>query len=139
MTCRVIGKTLIVRLLPLLLAVACGESNPLLGQWEYDAEASSGLAAAGAEIVAGVSGSGPIEFREDKIVSGGKSESVSYEVAEGRVIVTGSDGKGVVYTIVDENHVYRERSTGRIALKRVGADVAAPAPEEEEAPAEAPE
>ena len=115
----------------LLLLVGCGEPNPLLGRWEYDKEESRGLAAAGAEISAGLSGVDQIEFREDKMVSGGKSESVTYEVTEDRVIVTGPDGKGEVYTIVDENRVILDKPTGRIALRRVLPTVAAPAPDPE--------
>ena len=118
-------------MLLLLLLAGCSEPNPLLGRWEYDKEESKGLAAAGAEISAGLSGVDQIEFREDKMVSGGKSESVTYEVTEDRVIVTRSDGKGEVYTIVDENRVILDKSTGRIAFKRVLPSVAAPAPESE--------
>lgn len=113
-------------LLPLALA-ACGETNPLLGRWVVDEEASDGLAAAGAAISMGFSGVSEVEFREDKMVTGGKSQAVSYEVAEGRVIVTGPDGEGLVYTIIDADHVVLAKSTGRLAFVRAKPAAAEPA------------
>jgi hypothetical protein len=110
--------TLLILLLPIALT-ACGETNPLLGRWVFDADASEGLAAAGAVIARGFSGVEEIEFREDKMVLGGKSQSVSYEVADDRVIVTGADGEGLVYTIVDANRVVLDSAGGRLAYKRV--------------------
>ncbi len=122
-------------LLPaLLLLGACSEPNPLLGSWEYDKEKSQGLAAAGAEISMGFSGVDRIEFREDKLVAGSSSESVSYEVADDRVIVTRADGKGDVYTFLDDDTVVVDGPSGRIAYRRVQPDVAAPEPAPEPAP-----
>ena len=121
---------LLYYLLPVIFIVtACGESNPLLGRWVFDAEASKGLAAAGAVISMGFSGVEEIEFREDKMVMAGKSRSVSYEIADGRVIVTGPDGEGLVYTIVDEDRVLLDGPTGRVAYKRAQPPEAEPAPE----------
>ncbi|MDJ0848867.1 MAG: hypothetical protein QNK04_10855 [Myxococcota bacterium] len=130
MTNRPLSKKLAIGLAPVLLLLAsCSDPNPLLGSWEYDKEQSQGLAAAGAELSMGISGVDQIEFREDKMVSGSKSETVTYEVAEDRVIVTGADGEGVVYTIVDENTVILDSATGRIAYRRVQPSVATPGPE----------
>ncbi len=122
-----------VLLVALLMLGACSEPNPLLGSWEYDKDKSEGLAAAGAEISMGFSGVDRIEFREDKVVAGSSSESVSYEVADDRVIVTGADGKGDVYTFLDENTVVLDGPSGRVAYRRVEPDVAAPAPAPEPA------
>ncbi len=130
MTNHPLWKLLGIGLAPLLLVLAsCGEPNPLLGHWEYDKEKSGGLAAAGTEIAIGVTGVDRIEFREDKMVSGSKSETVTYEVTEDRVIVTRAGGEGDVYTIVDENTVILDGATGRIAYRRVPPPVAAPAEE----------
>jgi hypothetical protein len=121
----------LILLLPIAVT-ACGEANPLLGRWVFDADASEGLAAAGAAISMGFAGVEEIEFREDKMVLGGKSQSVSYEVADGRVIVTGADGEGLVYTIVDANHVVLDRPSGRVAYKRAQPPVAEPGAAEEQ-------
>ncbi len=117
----------LILLLPIVVT-ACGETNPLLGRWVFDADASEGLAAAGAVISMGFSGVEEIEFREDKMVMSGKSQSVGYEIADGRVIVTRPDGEGLVYTIVDENRVVLDRPSGRVAYKRVQPPEAEPAP-----------
>jgi hypothetical protein len=114
--------------LPIAL-IACGESNPLLGRWVFDADASEGLAAAGAVISMGFSGGVEVEFREDKMVLGGKSQSVSYEITDDRVIVTGPDGEGLVYTIVDANNVVLDRPSGRLAYRRVQSPEVEPDPE----------
>ena len=130
---RSIHRNLATLILLLPIAVtACGETNPLLGRWVFDADASEGLAAAGAAISMGFAGVEEIEFREDKMVLGGKSQSVSYEVADGRVIVTGADGEGLVYTIVDANHVVLDRPSGRVAYSRVQPPVAEPGAAEEQ-------
>jgi hypothetical protein len=118
--------TLIV-LLSIALA-ACGETNPLLGRWVLDADASDALAAAGAALSMGMSGVKEIEFREDKMVQGGKAQAVTYEVTDGRVIVTDAAGEGLVYTIVDANHVVLDRASGRIAYERAQPPAAESAP-----------
>ena len=129
---RSVRPNLAMLLLILPVAVvACGEANPLLGRWVLDVDASEGLAGAGAVINMGFSGVKEIEFRDDKMVLGGSAQAVSYEVTDGRVIVTDAAGEGLVYTIVDANHVVLDRPSGRIAYKRAEPPAAESAPREE--------
>ena len=74
-----------------------------------DPEASS----SGAQAAAALAGVEKIEFREDKQVVGNESVSVSYEVADERVIVTRTgEGKGEVYTILEGDRVQRQLPMG---------------------------
>lgn len=104
----------------LLLAVACGPSNPLVGAWEPDPGKSDALAAAGSALSKAFGAPGGVEFQADKMIAGGKTRTVEYDVQESRVIVTTPDGEGTVYTVVDDNHVSVEVPGGTLVLRRVG-------------------
>jgi hypothetical protein len=99
---------------------ACGASNPVLGEWEVDKEKSDVLAAAGTAVSQAFGAARQVEFQSDKMISGGKTQTVEYDVQEGRVIVTAADGSGTVYTVLDEDHLSTKTAGGTIVLRRVG-------------------
>ena len=106
-------QKLALLLLSFGLLTSCGQSNPIVGVWVIDEEASS----TSAQAAAGLSGIERIEFREDKLVIGNKSVTVSYEVDGDRVIVTeDAAGSGEVYTIVDEGRVEKQLPMGIVLV-----------------------
>lgn len=89
--------------LAVLSVTACGEKNPLIGEWRVDDKnfnsiVQSALNAAG-------SGSPMIVFTADKMIAGDQAKQVSYEVAGDRVVVTAKgESNGQVYTVIDGNY-----------------------------------
>ena len=73
-----------------LLFSGCFETNALIGKWQ----------AADKRMRIGT-----IEFTKDKMIFAGASENVTYEVQDKKVFVTGQDGKGTVYEVVDNNTI----------------------------------
>ena len=81
--------------LGLLVLTACGETNPLLGDWRL---------AKGPDSVAKM-----LRFTDSQSIaersSGDVADVVTYEVKPGQVIVTSSLGFKLTYKLVDENTI----------------------------------
>ena len=99
----------------LLAALGCGDSNPLLGRWTVDAEASPRGAAAGLELA----GADKLEFQEGRMLIGSRSQDVTYTVEDDRVTVTSvQQGEGAVYEIVSADSISFETPVGVLIYRR---------------------
>lgn len=113
------------------LFLACGESNPIIGVWVVDTQATSGGAAAAASL-AGIE---KVEFRGDKRIVGTKSVDVTYEVDTERVIVTQTnEGEGEVYTILPDDRIRTALPLGIVVVYRREGSEPPVAPEAEAQP-----
>ena len=108
------------------LAMSSCSRNPVIGQWEVDAEQSDPLAAAGLAVARVFGGGADFEFLDDTMITGSRAEPVSYEVKKSLVIVTTEAGESTVFRILDEDHISVDAAGGRLVFKRVGSE---PAPE----------
>ena len=104
------------------LAMSACSRNPVIGQWEVDAEQSDSLAAAGQAVARVFGGGANFEFLDDKMITGSRAEPVTYEVQKSLVIVTTEAGESTVFRILDEDHISVEAAGGRLVFKRVGSD-----------------
>ena len=100
------------RCLTLLLfaAFACGESNPVIGHWKVDSNASAASAVTALEIA----GATTIEFEEDRLIVGSQSHPVTYVVEDDRVTATPQEGQGTVYKIESADRMSFETPMGVI-------------------------
>ena len=118
------------------LAISSCSRNPLIGQWEVDAERSDPLAAAGQAVARMLGGGADFEFLDDKMITGSRAEPVSYDVQKNLVIVTTEAGESTVFRILDADHISVEAAGGRLVFKRMGAESASepspPGPEGDE-------
>lgn len=86
-----------------LSVTACGEKNPLIGEWR--AEGVDAGSMVGAALNVAGAGSPVIVFTEDTMIAGDQAKPVVYEIAGSRVVVTAKgEASGQVYTIVDGRH-----------------------------------
>ena len=106
-----------------LLLSSCS-GNPMLGQWEVDAEQSDPLAVAGQAVARVFGGATDIEFLDDKMITGSKAQPVTYDVQKSLVIVTTEAGDSTVFRILDPDHISLEATGGRLVFKRVGSESA---------------
>jgi hypothetical protein len=72
------------------VAVACGQQNPVLGDWELDRDESR----RGAVLAAEATDLTALTFRHDTILAEATEIPVSYAVEEDRVRVVREDGRG---------------------------------------------
>ena len=106
-----------------LLVSSCSR-NPVIGQWEVDAEQSGSLAVAGQAVARVFGGAADFEFLDDKMITGSRAEPVSYDVQKNLVIVTTEAGESTVFRVLDADHISVEAAGGRLVFKRVGAESA---------------
>lgn len=89
--------------LAVLSLTACGESNPLIGEWRLDDKNVDSMVKSALNVAG--AGSSVIVFTADKMISGDQAKPVSYDVAGDRVVVTAKgESDGQVYQIVDNRY-----------------------------------
>ena len=74
----------------LAILVACGRSNPVLGDWELD----RGETEIGAVLAVQAAGLEHLAFSHDGVTAGDTAIGGSYVVEEGRVRFVRADGRG---------------------------------------------
>lgn len=84
----------------LLTLSACGDSNPLIGEWELQAEGPLG------GIVSGMANEDDrkIEFTSSSFIAGGETKSVTYEVKDDKTVIVRMEGEQpTTFTVVEIN------------------------------------
>ena len=104
-----------------LAALACGapvetpqKGNPLIGRWIPDPD----LLPPGAALESGLA----LEFTESSLIVGDESKAMTYEVQDGRVVVTDENGNRMWIRLKDRDHIAlpQSSSTPALHLVRVG-------------------
>lgn len=87
----------------LLFAAACGDSNPLIGDWTLDGEA---LPAAVRGVIAMAGGGDSLTFKDDHMVIDGRSVLVTYLIEDDMVtVVPEGENSGDVFRVIDRTHI----------------------------------
>jgi hypothetical protein len=83
--------------------VACGDSNPLIGEWQIDEdELPSPIRAAMEMAGMGIE----IEFDDDRMIIDGRSILVSYLVEDDKItVVPNGENTGDVFRVIDKSHI----------------------------------
>lgn len=84
----------------LLPLSACGDSNPLIGEWELQADGPLG------GLVTGMSNAEDrtIEFTSSSVVTGGETKAVTYEVQDDKTVIVRMEGEApTTFTVIEIN------------------------------------
>jgi uncharacterized lipoprotein YehR (DUF1307 family) len=109
---------LVALLVPSMLLTACGDSNPIIGEWKIDEDKmppmmKMGLAMSGAKELP------TFEFTSSSVITEGEEKEVTYEVKDDQVIVSAKDEKRpLVITILNDDRIRMDMGPMKIELVR---------------------